>query len=363
MCVFKINGAIVLLLFKVGLAKALSTYCKVFYLHLQRFYSCFLVNKNNSTVTFELKLEMTELQQFQELKEQVLLKYQEQYPFFQGTWKTFSSQDIQNLIALIEEQCKQTISEKWIYTHLKPETNSKIPRKDMLNILCQLVGYSGWDEFVFEEKVVETKQVESNKKSNKKTIVLAVIGIIVTLFVILFFIKKDASTTQTIQLKNEFTNEKVPTDEVKVFQVNDSVKQELELKEGKVEVNNSNEKTKLVIQSPFYRTQIVPLTNNIAEDPVSQINLKPDDYAMMLKAFMVSDIKDWQTRKEQLEKILSDDLEVIVMLKENLGAEYFNKKEFSQKLIVPTASLKKWKILEIKNEAMNKIQFIRIKQE
>lgn len=307
---------------------------------------------------------MTELQQFQELKEQVLLKYQEQYPFFQGNWKTFSSQDIQNLIALIEEQCKQTISEKWIYTHLKPETNSKIPRKDMLNILCQLVGYSGWDEFVFEEKVVEIKEVEPVTRLNKKAIFLVAIGVVLILLVILFFTKKDNPTTKTIQLKNEFTNEKVASDEVKVFQVNDSVKQELELKEGKVQVTNSNEKTKLVIQSPFYRTQTVPLNlNGIVAAPLSQINLKPDDYAMMLKAFMVSDIKDWQTRKVQLDKILSDDLEVIVMLKEDLGAEYFNKKEFSQKLIVPTASLKKLKIIEIKNDATNKIQFIRIKQE
>jgi hypothetical protein len=84
---------------------------------------------------------------------------------------------------------------------------------------------------------------------------------------------------------------------------------------------------------------------------------------MMLKAFMLSDIKDWQTRKEQLNKILSDNLEVIVMLKDDLGAEYFNKSEFSQKLIVPTASLKKMKIVEIKNDANDKIQFIRIKQE
>lgn len=347
-----------------GLAKALSTHCKVFYLHLQWFYSCFLVNNSNITTTFELNLTMTELQQFQELKEQVLLKYQEQHPFFQGNWKTFSSQDIQNLIALIEEQCKQTISEKWIYTHLKPETNSKIPRKDMLNILCQLVGYSGWDEFIFEEKVVETKQVAPTQKSNKKRIIIGTVAVILILVAILFITRKEAPTTKTIQLKNEFTNEKVTSDEVKVFQVNDSVKEELELKEGKVQVTNSNDKTKLVIQSPFYRTQTVPMnTNGIVSAPVSQINLKPDDYAMMLKAFMVSDIKDWQTRKEQLDKILSDDLEVIVMLKEDLGAEYFNKKEFSQKLIVPTASLKKLKIIEIKNDAANKIQFIRIKQE
>ncbi|MEI7509502.1 MAG: hypothetical protein WCJ62_08560, partial [Flavobacterium sp.] len=90
---------------------------------------------------------------------------------------------------------------------------------------------------------------------------------------------------------------------------------------------------------------------------------QPDDYAMMLKAFMLSDIKDWQTRKEQLNIILADNLEVIIMLKEDLGAEYFNKKEFSQKLIIPTASLKKMKIVEIKNDENKKVQFIRIKQE
>ncbi|MEI7509845.1 MAG: hypothetical protein WCJ62_10330, partial [Flavobacterium sp.] len=109
------------------------------------------MKKQNDKYRFDPNLVMNELQQFQKLKEKVLLKYQEQCPFFQGNWKTFSSQDIQNLIGLIEVQCKQTISEKWIYTHLKPESNSKIPRKDMLNILSQFVGYSGWEEFIFND--------------------------------------------------------------------------------------------------------------------------------------------------------------------------------------------------------------------
>ena len=55
---------------------------------------------------------------------------------------------------------------------------------------------------------------------------------------------------------------------------------------------------------------------------------------MILKGFMKSDIKDWQTRKEQLQQILANDLEVLVMLKNDLGIEYFNKQEFSEKLIV-----------------------------
>ena len=64
---------------------------------------------------------------FYKLKNDVLLTYQKQYPYFEGNWKTFSSQDIQNLIDLIAVQVKQTVSEKWIYTHLKVETNYKLP--------------------------------------------------------------------------------------------------------------------------------------------------------------------------------------------------------------------------------------------
>jgi hypothetical protein len=108
----------------------------------------------------------------------------------------------------------------------------------------------------------------------------------------------------------------------------------------------------------------VPLNSvGIASEPQNKIDLKPDDFAMMLKAFMMSDIKNWETRKVQLDKILSDNLEVLVLLKNDLGIEFFNKKEFSQKLIVPTPSVKRMKIIEIKNDENNKIQFIRIKQE
>ena len=309
---------------------------------------------------------MTELDYFQLLKEKVLLKYQEQYPFFQGNWKTFSSQDIQNLIGLIEVQCKQTISEKWIYTHLKPESNSKIPRKDMLTILCQFVGYSGWDEFTFEDKTVVVASKSSSKtRKIKRGIVLFGLSLAIGVTSFMVYNKNKTPDPQTIELQNEFTNEKVNSEEVQVYQVIDSTKTKLKVKEGKVEVANwPHKKTQLVIKSPFYEPKTITINPKApVSSPIQKVDLKPDDYAMMLKAFMVSDIKNWQTRKEQLNQILSDNLEVIVMLKDDLGAEFFNKKEFSQKLIVPSESLKKMKIVEIKNDALDKIQFIRIKQE
>lgn len=304
---------------------------------------------------------MTELEQFQRLKNLVLLKYQEHYPFFQGNWKSFSAQDIQNLIGLIEEKCRQAISEKWIYTHLKPESNSKLPRKDMLNILAEFVGFTGWDEFVFDDNPVQTASPKAKRSFSKLWLLVLVpfAGLGIWYF---NFNSPQIPKTKTIELNNEFTNEKVNSDEVKVVQVEDSVEKPLEVRNGKVQVQASADKeTKLVIKSPFYQPKTLVINNQNDDSPI--VALKPDDYAMMLKAFMGSDIKDWQTRKEQLNKILSDDLEVIVMLKNNLGSEYYDKNEFSQKLIVPTPTVKRMKIIEVKNDAYNRIQFIRIKQE
>lgn len=301
---------------------------------------------------------MTDLENFYQLKQKVLLKYQEHYPYFQGNWKNFSSQDIQNLIVLIEESTKQNVSEKWIYTHLKPETNVKLPRKDMLDILSKFSGFSGWDEFIFKNREEAVVEIINLPKKNKSKI-LIIIGVFILLILLLFFLFWNKKTTQKFQLKNEFTQETLQSKDVKVYKIENNEKVQIPIKNASVEVEANDENTKIIVESPYYKKQEIRVNTTSGK---TEILLKPDDFAMMLKAFMKSDIKDWETRKIQLNKILSEDLEVIVMLKDNLGAEYFDKKEFSQKLIVPTESLKKMEILEIKNDKSGKIEFIRIKQ-
>ena len=111
---------------------------------------------------------MTDLEIFQQLKESVLEHYQNSNPYFNGSWKSFSSQDILNLIDDIQLKTKQSVSEKWIYTHLKPETNEKLPRKDMLDILSRYVGKSGWDEFKFMDNSNDNKNVNVKNHSKKK---------------------------------------------------------------------------------------------------------------------------------------------------------------------------------------------------
>jgi hypothetical protein len=304
---------------------------------------------------------MNPLDLFQNLKNNVLLVYKEHHPYFEGTWKTFSSQDIQNLIELIETKVKQTVSEKWIYTHLKPETNEKLPRKDMLDILSQLVGFSGWDEYVFKNKVAVIEPNLYEKKSNKNKLTwLAGLLVITAISAFVFYnLIYEKDNVHSLEVKDSYTNDKINMDDIKAVIVNNNIEIPVEIINSELQIKTTDT-AKVIINSPFYEKKEIIVTNT---HPHPNIVLEPNDYAMMLKGFMKSDIKDWQTRKEQLDKIFSDDLEVIVMLKNNLGAEYFNKEEFSEKLIIPSASLKKMKVLEIKNEANKQINFIRIIQQ
>jgi predicted DNA-binding transcriptional regulator AlpA len=294
---------------------------------------------------------MTDLEFFYQLKKSVLEQYQNSYPYFNGSWKSFSAQDILNLIDDIQLITKQSISEKWIYTHLKPETNQKLPRKDMLDILSVYVGKSGWDEFVFNGNIKENNNNFKLGFSNKIGIWVLFFGVLIAGFFIWKFLSKEE---QKLEFQNSFTKDSIAKEEVKAYVVEDTVEKQIDINSSTFNIDKA---TKVVLKSPFYKPKEITILPN---EPIAKVELNPNDYAMMLKAFMKSDIKDWQTRKEQLNKILSDNLEVMVMLQNNLGAEYFNKQEFSQKVILPTASLKKLKIVELKQENDNKISFLRL---
>ena len=300
---------------------------------------------------------MNPLDVFHKLKNDVLLTYQKQYPYFEGTWKTFSSQDIQNLIDLIAVQVKQTVSEKWIYTHLKSETNDKLPRKDMLDILSQLVGYSGWDEYVFKAKQNEiVVAAQPKKKQNMFLIGVVILALFLVGFLSYQIMKKEE--IQTIEVKNAFTEEQINSDEVKAVMIENNIESPVEIIDSKIQIA-AKDSTKIVLKSPYYKEKTIVIN----KENTTPITLQPDDHAMILKGFMKSDIKDWQTRKEQLQQILANDLEVLVMLKNDLGIEYFNKQEFSEKLIVPSVSLKRMKVIDIRSNEKNEINFIRILQE
>ena len=316
---------------------------------------------------------MDELSVFSILKEEVLKKYRQDFPYALRDWKTFSSQDIQNLISRVEEETSQRISEKWIYTHLKPAENSRLPRKDMLDILAAYTGWESWDEFCAKNKLVtDISGLEipaphvSNGRKRMFFILLASCLLIAAGMITIFSYRQQHTSDQqkTILLKDTYTNKNIDPSELKIYQEDEQKnRKQLEIKEKTVKIHAPERKGHIIIESPFYETKKIDISGLSEQNKEEIINLKPDDYAMILKAFIQSDIKDWQTRKMQLNKILAEDFEAILVLKGGIGFEYFNKQEFSQKLIIPTETTRRMKIIELKNTLNNQIQFIRLIQE
>jgi hypothetical protein len=307
---------------------------------------------------------MNEMQHFQELKRRVLERYRQDYPYFQGDWKTFSSQDILNLIALLEKECKETVSEKWIYTHLKPETNTKLPRKNMLHVLCRYVGVSSWDEFIFEPLAANPTAVSKEVANRPKRGYFWLMGIGVLLMAVAYFLwshKKEANMPP-VKLQNQYTKEAVDSSEVQVYDATNSAAVK-PITPQQLEEKVREKPLAVLVKSPFYKDTIVQIPPSTSVQTPTVVALQPDDYAMMVKAFLKADITDWQKRKTQLQHILSEDLEVVVMLKGGLGAEFYNKAQFVQKLTIPTPVLKRWEIVDIKNEPDGTLKAIRIKQE
>lgn len=304
---------------------------------------------------------MNQRAEFYGLKQLVLLRYQEEYPYVAEDWKQFSSKDIVQLIDSIEEATRQRISEKWIYTHLKPAENEKLPRKDMLDILANYCRFDSWDAYVFSlhPTVLSDDETDKSRLTSGKRLLMALTGIILLTIGLFFWSykqNKSVSRNQTtVSVKDYYTNEKIEDTTIQLFVKENGTLKPLKTKE--IPAQEIKKQSEIVVESPFYSEAKVEIEQN-----TKTIVLKPDDNAMMLKAFIHADIKDWETRKTQLNNMLSENLEVLIHLQNNLGIEYMNKEEFAQKLIIPTAGIKRWQILSIEQDAQQRIVKIRIKQ-
>ncbi len=297
---------------------------------------------------------MNEQEIFRELKNEILRQYQKHFPFFTGNWNHFGTKEIANFIELIEKNQKQNISEKWIYTHLKSEKNNKLPRKDMLDIMANFVGKSDYDEWKFQFQQHEKNKENIRKKKDFWKYAIAFLLLSIMIFLGWKFFKKKPTTTE-LNIQNQYTKETIPKDELQVLEVNNKDTLLIESIE-----NQSEKSKKVIIKSPFYKPKVIEIST---EKPPKAIELEPEDEAMLLKNYLQSEIENWEKRKTKLNEILSENVEVLVMMKGNLGAEYFNKKEFIQKIIIPTKSTKQMKIIDIQKDEQNKINFIRLVQE
>ena len=118
---------------------------------------------------------------------------------------------------------------------------------------------------------------------------------------------------------------------------------------------------RFVVKSPYYYTDtILRMLDKFNRSEI--VKLRPDNYALMIRFFAGSNVGDWQKRRNQLNRMISDSAMIYqVCSRETIGVELYNKWEFIDKLSLPSRSLREIEIIDTRYEN-EKISLIRFRQ-
>jgi hypothetical protein len=119
------------------------------------------------------------------------------------------------------------------------------------------------------------------------------------------------------------------------------------------------EKLVFVVRADYYFTDTI-VREKVKGDVDEIIELKQDDYAMLISYYSLSEEADWEKKRESLERMFSEEAEIIQLSKDGMsGMEIYNKEEFINKLTTPLSTLKNIVILntEYKNKKITSMRF------
>ncbi|GGX16641.1 hypothetical protein [Aquimarina muelleri] len=112
-----------------------------------------------------------------------------------------------------------------------------------------------------------------------------------------------------------------------------------------------------IIGSPYHKTDTIYRMASLGNQ--ENLQIKTDDYALMLHYYANGKIENWKNRRKELSKIIADNATIFQVLPHRLGIEIYTKEEFVNKLTTPTQSLKNIEIIESRklNEQIVKLKF------
>jgi len=312
---------------------------------------------------------MQEMDIFYNLKELLLLKYQESYPYWQKSIHDFKGREISNFQELLEKEVGSRISEKWFYTHIKPKQNQRLPRIDTLDMLSAFLGYKNWHNFVFQQQnkvdPVSTsstpRQPRAASTFSKKIVVLPIVLIgILMLLVAMLNANKGDYTFCFVDMDTEKPI-KEPIEIIELKENESPISRTINSEGCCISFKQKKGLLTFVVNSTYYRRdtfrRILP-----QQKDKEIIKLQTDDYALMIHLFSTSNLGDWQKRRRQLDKMMEDNAVIFQVSNLNRGVAMYNKEEFIDKLTMPINSLKNIRILDTKYKK-DKILELRFIQE
>lgn len=301
---------------------------------------------------------------FEKLKEEIARIYCSANPGIPEKIEDWNGKTIEGFQNDLQQKVKSAISLRWFYTHIKSVNEDKLPRTDVLDLLSQYAGYGNWNDFVAkkraegigeeaikEVRIEENKAVQNIEPSNKRVMPAIAGALVVVVLIIIWAMSRKANE---VSCRFCFTDADIGSAIVKdkigvtllheqespqVFTGNDSGCVNLHCKRGKVT---------FIVHAEYYRPDTI--TRTITEGFVPEtIQLKPDDYALMISIFSRSKVDDWDKRRQQLQAMFTDDARIFQVYPDpgdRRGMEMYNKEEFIGKLTMPITSLKNIEVIE-----------------
>lgn len=329
-----------------------------------------------------------ELSYFKLLKKEIQEEYLKHNTPSQEDISKWKGIDIVYFQEELRKKAKGNISEKTFYTYFKSNNIEKLPRIDMLNLLSIYVGYESWYEFKKQNTISDYKQEQKEKieqisiNQQKENSILQKINtdnlldkkneklffvqrkyflwlalftiIIISISTILseYILKKTYSFCFTdadrgIAIQN--------TIDIKVIKEHESPIH-YRIKPGECFHIKTKDKTlKMEISTPLYeKVEIYRNLDNVPE--TEYINLKPDDYALMLYYYSTKDIDNTslehiKNKQQKLNSLISDNALIYqVFDNEIYGIETLSKQKYIGLVTTPTQSLRNLKVLATKIE-------------
>ena len=276
-------------------------------------------------------------------------------------WK---GEEISLLREDLQEKVLGTISEKWFYTHVKNQQD-RLPRVDTLNLFASYINEQSWNAFSYnfsEEKPTITKPSQEEIKipptqKTKLFLYISVGSILLFSLILTIYSLQKKETHYKFCFLDQNTHLPVVDSflEVKIIKTNETPLF-IPLKSNCL--NGTGNSVEFVVKGRFYKPlQIKRIIQN--ESYEESIFIAPDDYAMMLNLFANSKVKDWKKRRSQLSEMMHNDLKAYEISNDGFTIDILNKKEFINKMTLPTRELKKVAIVYTSylNEKISLIKF------
>ncbi|MBQ4821535.1 hypothetical protein [Aquimarina sp. MMG016] len=239
----------------------------------------------------------------------------------------------------LQQQVKASISEKSFYSYFK-NSSEKLPRIDILNLLSQYCEYDHWNDF----KNSHSASVHRQKKVQiPKWFWFFIIGSIVITGV---YFMIPAKTTFSFCFIDQDRNQPITDIPIDVIILNNSespfyVKSD---SSGCFTWKTKDEFIHFVVQSPYHKSDTI--YRIASSDAKEDLQIKTDDYALMLHYYANGKVDDWKNRRKELSQMISNEATIFQVLPHGLGIEIYTKHKFINTLTTPTQSLKNIEIIE-----------------